>query len=102
MKNFRLIISAVILVIVFLLINPYNVLHHFNAESKVTSILADSIFRSEILDEDAEITNVKYLGSHMYRVATKDNAFILEIKKDKSKRSLDVFEHKQSVKIIYE
>ena len=102
MKNFRQIISAVILVIVLLFISPYNVLHYLNAESKVTSILADSIFRSEILDEDSEITNVKYLGSHMYRVATKDSAFIMEIKTDKSKRTLDVFEHKQSVKIIYE
>ncbi|MCG7343714.1 hypothetical protein MHZ92_06190 [Sporosarcina sp. ACRSL] len=98
MKKLIGIISLILLIIVLLLVSPYNLVHYFTAENKVSSLLADPAVRLEILDDDSKITSVKYLGNNMYRVVTKESAYVMEIITEKSTQTIEVFEHKQHVK----
>jgi len=97
-KKLIVIISSILLIIILLLLSPYNVVHYFTADNKVTSMLADPTVRLKMLEDDSEITSVKYLGSNIYRVETKESTYLIEIKTDKTTHTIDVFEHKQHVK----
>lgn len=98
MKKLLVTIGSVLLMIVLLLLSPYNVVHYLTATDKVTAILADPNVRLEILGDDSEITRVKYLGSNIYRFENNKSTYVMEIKKDKATHTIDVFEHKQHVK----
>lgn len=102
MKSSVLIPSLIVFLLVFLLlvISPYNVIHYFNAEAKVDKILSDSELKMELLEDDSEITNVKYLGSDVYQVKTNNGVYLMEIKTEKSTSNIAVFEHKKYVKQI--
>ena len=97
-KNSMIRIFAPLLIIAMLLINPYNLFHYFNAESKVLTLLADPTVKMEMLNDDTEIIKVTYRGSNLYQVETKKNTYVLKIKKNKSGYDIDVFEHTSSVK----
>lgn len=86
------------MIVVLLFISPYNLFHYFTAESKVTKILADPDVKFQILEDNSEITNIKYIGSNIYYVETKEGTYVMEINKNKSTYTIDVFEHKKHVK----
>lgn len=90
-------VCFIILISIVLLISPYNPYHYLNAETKIKSILVDPAYRDEGLDDQSEITNVKYLGNYIYRVETEDSIYLLEIKEKKSSRDTTIYEYKQHI-----
>ncbi|MBD7985103.1 hypothetical protein H9649_10935 [Sporosarcina sp. Sa2YVA2] len=98
MKKLSFVFGVILLVIILSFISPYNLLHHFNAESKVTKILADPEVKLALLDDETEIENIKYLGSNFYQVKTEDGIYVMELKNKESTHIIDVFEHKIHVK----
>ncbi|MBD7984242.1 hypothetical protein H9649_06605 [Sporosarcina sp. Sa2YVA2] len=98
MKKLSFVFGVILLVIILSFISPYNLLHHFNAESKVTKILADPEVKLALFDDETEIENIKYLGSNFYQVKTENGIYVMDIKNRKSTHIIDVYEHKISVK----
>lgn len=96
-KKIIFIVSFVLLICSLLFFSPYNLFHYLNAEKKVANILADSAIREEGLGENSEITNINYLGNHIYRVETEKSTYLIEIKEKDSTRFLEIFEHKQRI-----
>lgn len=96
--TFLIFICLLLLISILLFVSPYNLIDYFNAEQNVTSILADPDLREEALGERSEITNIIYLGSNAYQVKTEKNTYIIEIKKDHSANTIQVFESSKHVK----
>ncbi|MBM7662793.1 hypothetical protein JOC85_003604 [Bacillus mesophilus] len=96
-KKVILVLTFVLLIIAVIAINPYNLYHHIKAEGTVSSILADPTVRNAAFGNDSEISNIKYLGSNMYRVETSSNTFVIELKKDGSHYNYEIYEFKQKI-----
>ena len=96
-KKVILVLCFLLFIIAFLVINPYNMYHHIKADRTVSSLFADPTVREASFGNNSELSNIKYLGSNMYRVETSNHTFIIEIKTEGSRFNYEIYELKQKI-----
>ncbi|MFA9559490.1 hypothetical protein ACERII_19450 [Evansella sp. AB-rgal1] len=94
------VLCVVLFIAALLLFNPYNLYHHIKAEETVSRIFADPNIKETVFADSSEITNIRYLGSNMYRGEISNMIFLMEIKKDGSRTSYEIYEFKQRIESI--
>ncbi|MDE5414271.1 hypothetical protein [Alkalihalobacterium chitinilyticum] len=96
-KNIILSLCFMLLITMFIFINPYEMYHHVKAEERISNLFGDPSVRENVFGDDSVITNIEYVGSNMYRLEIKNNAFVIKIKSKGSRTSYEVFELKHSI-----